>query len=271
MVDVDEVADKAMAAAVAAAAQIAEHGFGCNSILCLGSETRAHVTVPTPILSGPMADTKVYPVAPPPKKLVSRHPRDDNSATATTNNNNNNNNDIGNENKRKRYTSKANNESGSGVSGIGPTSDETDAAKMLLERNREHARRTRLRKKANLQLLKLRISSLEEESKRLKQSIEECKIASILLGISSSGATAGSVCSAATTSVVMDEQVSSVGSIDPHPEQQGKGSGAVITTRTCSIPIEKEAPSGQVMNWKSGGSLDGKVAGLSDAQQEARR
>ena len=53
------------------------------------------------------------------------------------------------------------------------------------ERNREHARRTRLRKKAQLEKLKLKAKGLEDEGVRLKQSIEECNIASILLGISS--------------------------------------------------------------------------------------
>lgn len=52
------------------------------------------------------------------------------------------------------------------------------------ERNREHARRTRLRKKALLHDLQLRIEQLEAEKTALRQSIEECSIASILLGLS---------------------------------------------------------------------------------------
>jgi hypothetical protein len=52
------------------------------------------------------------------------------------------------------------------------------------ERNREHARRTRLRKKALLHDLQLRIERLEAEKKALRQSVEECSIASILLGLS---------------------------------------------------------------------------------------
>ena len=55
------------------------------------------------------------------------------------------------------------------------------------ERNREHARRTRLRKKAQMQDLQLRMQQLEAERKVLKQSIEECSIASILLGLSGNG------------------------------------------------------------------------------------
>ena len=53
------------------------------------------------------------------------------------------------------------------------------------ERNREHARRTRLRKKAQLETLQSKHKGLEAEGRLLKQSIEECSIASILLGISS--------------------------------------------------------------------------------------
>jgi hypothetical protein len=53
------------------------------------------------------------------------------------------------------------------------------------ERNREHARRTRLRKKAQLQDLQSKVKGLQAESKVLKQSLEECSIASILVGLSS--------------------------------------------------------------------------------------
>lgn len=53
------------------------------------------------------------------------------------------------------------------------------------DRNREHARRTRLRKKQQLEALQKRVKELQEESRLLKQTIEECSIASILLGLSS--------------------------------------------------------------------------------------
>ena len=52
------------------------------------------------------------------------------------------------------------------------------------ERNREHARRTRLRKKAHLETLQSKVKGLEAERQVLKQKIEECGIASILLGLS---------------------------------------------------------------------------------------
>jgi len=56
------------------------------------------------------------------------------------------------------------------------------------ERNKEHARKTRVRKKEQLQALKTRVNELEDEGRRLKQSIQECSVASILLGLSSGGA-----------------------------------------------------------------------------------
>ena len=63
---------------------------------------------------------------------------------------------------------------------------EEDAAKRLArsrERNREHARRTRLRKKAQLEHLQQKVRCLETEKKGLKQKIEECSIASILINL----------------------------------------------------------------------------------------
>jgi len=53
------------------------------------------------------------------------------------------------------------------------------------ERNREHARNTRLRKKARLQTLQSRLKDLQQEHSALKQNTEESNIASILLNLSS--------------------------------------------------------------------------------------
>ena len=53
------------------------------------------------------------------------------------------------------------------------------------ERNREHARRTRIRKKEHLESLQRKVRELEAERKQLQQKMEECNIASILLGMSS--------------------------------------------------------------------------------------
>ena len=55
-------------------------------------------------------------------------------------------------------------------------------------RNREHARRTRIRKKAQLEKLQDKVKGLQEERQVLKQSIEEYSIASILTGLGRSGA-----------------------------------------------------------------------------------
>ena len=66
--------------------------------------------------------------------------------------------------------------------------DDEDAEKRMernRERNREHARRTRLRKKAQLEALTSKVKGLQAESKVLKQSLEECSIASILVGLAS--------------------------------------------------------------------------------------
>ena len=62
--------------------------------------------------------------------------------------------------------------------------DEDERLARSRDRNREHARRTRLRKKKQLQILQERVLELQGESKVLKQTIEECSIASILLGMS---------------------------------------------------------------------------------------
>lgn len=73
------------------------------------------------------------------------------------------------------------------------------------ERNREHARKTRVRKKVQLQSLKERVNELEEEGMRLKQSIQECSVASILLGLSS-----GTAAAAAGGTGEQDEALSGV-------------------------------------------------------------
>jgi bZIP transcription factor len=68
------------------------------------------------------------------------------------------------------------------------SNNEVDAERRIArsrERNREHARKTRLRKKAQLQALQSKVKGLQAEAKVLKQSLEECSIASILVGLSS--------------------------------------------------------------------------------------
>jgi len=55
-----------------------------------------------------------------------------------------------------------------------------DKAARSRERNREHARRTRMRKKAQLQALQGKASELEQEAILLEQALLECQIAQVL-------------------------------------------------------------------------------------------
>lgn len=52
------------------------------------------------------------------------------------------------------------------------------------ERNREHARRTRIRKKVQLEALQKKCKNLQEEQAKLKQVVEDRRVASILLNLS---------------------------------------------------------------------------------------
>ena len=54
----------------------------------------------------------------------------------------------------------------------------------------QQARKTRVRKKEHLQSLKNRVCELEDEGRQLRQSIQECSVASILLGLSSCSSSA---------------------------------------------------------------------------------
>ncbi|KAL7477904.1 hypothetical protein ACHAW6_003692 [Cyclotella cf. meneghiniana] len=63
--------------------------------------------------------------------------------------------------------------------------DEMQRKNRNRERNKEHARKTRMRKKEQLDFLKSRVHELEEEGRRLKQEVEACNVASILIGLSS--------------------------------------------------------------------------------------
>ena len=76
------------------------------------------------------------------------------------------------------------------------------------ERNREHARRTRLRKKAQLEALQVKVKRLEAERQVLKQKVEECGIASILLGLSSGGTRNNGHIPAVTQSVMEESTLS---------------------------------------------------------------
>ena len=80
-----------------------------------------------------------------------------------------------------------NNDTATTTSGDDDDEDDDDYEKRMArsrERNREHARRTRQRKKAHLETLRTKVKSLEADRKKLQQQIEECSIASILIGLS---------------------------------------------------------------------------------------
>ena len=64
--------------------------------------------------------------------------------------------------------------------------DDSERIQRGRERNREHARRTRLRKKAQLQELQGKYREMMAERTQLQQQLQERRIASILLGLSTS-------------------------------------------------------------------------------------
>ena len=159
----EESAAVAMAAAIAAAAQIAEHAgislFDTN--IKIGDDDIA----PVVLVSSPGSEAGSL------------------------------GNEEGNNDREQEHFNSNSSDQGDEEEGVGEDfeeeEEEEDAEKRLArsrERNREHARRTRLRKKAQLEILQSKAMGLEAERKLLKQSIEECSIASILLGISSGNA-----------------------------------------------------------------------------------
>lgn len=84
------------------------------------------------------------------------------------------------------------------------------------ERNKEHARKTRARKKEQLQTLRTRMNQLEEESRLLKQSIQECGVASILMGLS--GLYGSTRSSSGDNSEILSAASESLDSHSPRPQ-----------------------------------------------------
>ena len=106
----------------------------------------------------------------------------------------------------KSNTSK-NNDSGSHVisSSQYDEDDEDEDDERIVkgrERNREHARKTRLRKKAQLQELEQKYRTMLVERQALNQKLQDRNIASILLGLSSSVPLASAVASSDMTSSI---------------------------------------------------------------------
>lgn len=168
MTEESAAAAVAMAAAIAAAAQIAEHA-GISLFDAAADIVEESVTTATPVL------------------VSSQESEADSlgNEKGTTGSNNDS------EQFNSNSSDQADADEEEGVGEDLEEEQEEDAEKRLArsrERNREHARRTRLRKKAQLEILQSKAMGLEAERKLLQQSIEECSVASILLGISSGNA-----------------------------------------------------------------------------------
>ncbi|EED90073.1 predicted protein [Thalassiosira pseudonana CCMP1335] len=165
--------------------------------------------------------------------------------------------------------------------------DEDERRNRNRERNKEHARKTRIRKKEQLQKLKDQVHELEEEGRRLKQEIEDCSVASILLGLSAgSGANVGE-----------DGQIISNGTTEAASTRSSPSYGETLSggkrKRFLSLDGADPSPSpmelnikGQVtlvggsgndgktqMNWKTGIYFDeqGKKQQLTKAELEELR
>ena len=150
------------------------------------------------------------------------------------------------------------------------------------ERNKEHARKTRLRKKELIDGLKARVRELEEEGRVLKQQVEACNVASILIGLSTGEG------DAATPEVAS----TSVASIPSQPSFTEALSGGK-RKRFLSIDGEETSPppmelnikghivsvggsgkNGKMqMNWKTGTYFDeeGKRQRLTESELKALR
>eukprot|EP00635_Sarcinochrysidales_sp_CCMP3193_P005812 CAMPEP_0118890416 /NCGR_PEP_ID=MMETSP1166-20130328/888_1 /TAXON_ID=1104430 /ORGANISM="Chrysoreinhardia sp, Strain CCMP3193" /LENGTH=239 /DNA_ID=CAMNT_0006829029 /DNA_START=184 /DNA_END=903 /DNA_ORIENTATION=+ len=127
------------------------------------------------------------------------------------------------------------------------------------ERNREHARRTRLRKKAQLASLQLRVSELQSESKELEQALLDCTTAKILVGLATNDppgeekspprlAAAEEVLRVSSDegplSSFEDSNSDSYSDDSPSDDQLGGGLGGDSPARTTTI------------HWKNGYALD---------------
>lgn len=95
--------------------------------------------------------------------------------------------------------------------------DISDSAKLQRsrERNREHARRTRLRKKAQLQALKVKVAGLQSEQHRLEEGLEDCVTAKLLLALSTCRAHTSHHATAAAAA-----ELNNHAPLNPHPCQQ---------------------------------------------------
>jgi len=156
---------------------------------------------------------------------------------------------------------------------------DTDVAEECLarsrDRNREHARKTRLRKKVHLQTLQKKVKDLQDENKLLRQTIEECSIASILLGLSSGD------CDTSTS-----EELNDKSSITERTFFTVSGKRKRFVSDACEFPsrpmklnikgiikVVGGASSRSQINWKTGVFIDedGQQQQLSNEELEALR
>jgi hypothetical protein len=136
---------------------------------------------------------------------------------------------------------------------ITSVSDDGDRRLQARERNKEHARKTRLRKKEQLQALKSRVSELEEEGRRLKQQIEACSVASILVGLSHGSSTG-------------QEDISDEATSSSHNKNYGETLSGGKRKRFLSLDGEEPCPPPMELNIKGHITLVGGPAGEGKTQ-----
>ena len=150
--------------------------------------------------------------------------------------------------------------------GYDPKEEEDERRCQNRERNKEHARKTRARKKEQLQILRGRMNQLEEESRLLKQSVQECGVASILLGLSGIG---GSSCSGEKDEILPNSASASVEATNQSRLSGGKRTSFLSLDQEDPTPQMKLNIKGQItlvggtgsegktqINWKTGVYMD---------------
>lgn len=103
------------------------------------------------------------------------------------------------------------------------------------ERNREHARKTRLRKKAQLQELEQKYRTMLAERQALNQQLQDRNIASILLGLSSSAPLENTITPSSMTSSIGAIQSSESTSPDVTIEQSNRLGVMAIVDRKADL------------------------------------
>lgn len=201
----------------------------------------------------------------------------------------------------------------------GAEEDDEERRNRNRERNKEHARKTRVRKKEQLQVrilmylsitcsrifillicaskhiqrLKARVTELEEESNRLQQGIQECSVASILLGLSAGSSPGAAGAAEAESSDLPNSEDAAAASNSPPTSNFSATLASGKRKRFLSLDGEEPHPppmelkiKGQItlvggpsnegkaqVNWKTGVYLDenGKRQQLTKTELEALR